>query len=190
MNAILQQRCRLIPTTVIHFIFIAITILLIEKNYVSSTKEIDAFVVGENPFDDWCSNHCHSFAQCSELFGDDHADLNLKLDTSFQTHHVLFHGDRVSKQSFETQFIFDISETLDTSPCRIHVRDIVPQAKTIKGQKEEEEINVNEGEIYSVLISFRLFPANVSDIRTLTFLVQDYDSKFYEGEVSTIYKIH
>lgn len=129
--------------------------------------------------DIWCEQNCHSLSKCLKVFGDDHADLRLRINFSVTHNDALgesltngnFFGNTISKQSFETQFVLDVSSSLSISPCRLYVVDLLP------------ETNGHFGEHKSVQVTFYLFPADTVNIRSLTMQVQKVDSVFYAGKV-------
>ena len=74
-------------------------------------------------YDPWCRDHCSSLRACNDLFGSDHIDLRVKTVGFSQLDGPgnsltgdLYHGDSVSKQTFQTQFVLDIAVALDVSP--------------------------------------------------------------------------
>mmetsp|Transcript_45456 Transcript_45456/g.54700 ORF Transcript_45456/g.54700 Transcript_45456/m.54700 type:complete len:726 (-) Transcript_45456:69-2246(-) len=130
------------------------------------------------PYDEWCAKECSSFDGCSSKFGKDHVDLRIKIDLSAvdgpgeHLNFASFLGDTISRQSFETQFIFDISTSLEISACRLFV------------------LNVEEGDIHysweaeTVIISFRMYPSDLNRIQMLTKQIQDPLSAIFRGKVT------
>ena len=158
------------------FFIILITILChnIECNSFDDPYHIEGLPDG---YDDWCKQNCRSFQECSNRYDDDFIDLRLKVNFSIDDgpgEHLIsgmFMGDTISRQSFETQFIFDISRALDISPCRIYMLNIEPG---------DTHFSWESG---SLLLSFRLFPADISKVRELTLQIQHSNSNFYKGKV-------
>jgi hypothetical protein len=78
--------------------------------------------------------------------------------------HQKYFGNTISRQSFETQFVLDVSSALETSPCRLHITGVSPE--------ESEQYWDSE----SVFITFRLFPVDSTLISALTKLIQESNS--------------
>ena len=146
----------------------------------SSENSVDGRVKGKPiPYDDWCQVNCDSLTSCKNKFGHNFIDLEVRNDFSISEETLLngiFLGDTISKQSFETQFIFDISRALSISPCRLYVIDAT---------FEEEGLSLNQDYIF---VTFRLFPVDHDLILDLTKQVQDHTSKVYDGHVGTTLK--
>lgn len=130
-------------------------------------------------FDSWCKEYCSSWETCNTVFGGNYVDLRLRvgyaIDDGPGRHSLLdkYFGNTISRQSFETQFILDVSSTIPGfSPCHIHVTNVSPE-----GNDKYWDAN-------SVLITFRLFPADANVVATLTRLIQDSNSILYEGHVT------
>ena len=81
-------------------------------------------------------------------------------------------GDTIALQSFKTQFVIDIAGALSESVCRFYVTDVSAGA------------SYHTWEVETVLVSFRLFPADSALIQEFTRQVQFPDSQLYQGEVS------
>jgi len=84
----------------------------------------------------------------------------------------VFLGDTVSRQTFDTQFVLDVSSALGVSPCRVYVVGIA------RGDVH------HSWEARTVLVGFRIYPSDVRAVHSLTLQVQDPGSKIYEGEVT------
>jgi hypothetical protein len=73
--------------------------------------------------------------------------------------HLVFEkyfGDLVNRQIFETQFILDISSSLETSPCRIYVIDIYRKGNGAHWDSE------------NAFITLRIFPIDPEAVANLT----------------------
>ena len=160
---------------------IVIVLLLLFGRIASATAKGDnPEIVKTTPqyFDGWCQEHCSSWDTCNNVFGSNHADLRLRVSFPIDEgpgRHLIqdkYFGSAISRQSFDTQFVLDISTALGTSPCRLHVRDVFPEGTT----------NYWDGE--SVFITFRLFPADTNLVATLTRLIQEPNSALYHGHVT------
>ena len=133
-------------------------------------------------YDAWCDSNCASHQQCLGLFGKDYVDLRIRSKFSSlkgpgeSLVRNKYLGDTISKQSFETQFILDLSSSLSISPCRIYIITISPE-------KDEQSWDPN-----NVFITFRLFLIDVAEIRNLTVQIQDPLSTFNRGQVSYVYQ--
>jgi hypothetical protein len=155
--------------------FSALFLFLIGNSCCSSENSVHERVEGNpSPYDEWCRVNCDSSVSCYEKFGDNFIDLRVRNDFSISEDTLLnglFLGDTISKQSFETQFIFDISRALLISPCRLYVIDA-----TLEG----DGLSLNQDCIF---VTFRLFPVDHDLILDLTKQVQDHTSKIYDGHV-------
>ena len=127
--------------------------------------------------DDWCEQNCNSLNSCNELYQSN--SIGLRLRVRFPIDNVGSHliQDKylvttVSRQSFETQFILDLANATNTSPCRLYVLDVFPEGTDNYWDNE------------SVFISFRLFPADASFIAELTRQIQQPNSALYDGHVT------
>ena len=159
--------------------YLIFPLLLVIFNFLSCNSFDDPYHVEGIPdgYDAWCKENCRSFRECSDKFGHDFIDLRIKVN--FSIHNGpgqsfisgVFMGDTISRQSFQSQFIFDVSNALDISPCRLYVLNI----ESAKDHFSSEHSHV--------LISFRFFPADIHKLRTLTMQIQKPDSKFYTGKV-------
>lgn len=126
--------------------------------------------------DGWCiANNCFSIETCQEKFQNNYVDLQIQTNHSIRDgpgQHLIydgpFMGETISRQSFITQFVLDISETtLGISPCKVHVLDIATVRRDFK----------------SVRISFRLYDVVHEEIHELTRQIQNQNSSFYTGKV-------
>jgi hypothetical protein len=133
--------------------------------------------------DSWCTQQCDSHSTCLERFGHNYVDLQLQLrfnQTILQRYgqtleYGIYLGETISQQSFETQFIVDISSALKHSPCRMYVIQIEP----LYHDEDKKEENV-----YTLLlVSFRWISVDIEAIRILTRLVQEPESSIYQGQV-------
>ena len=132
--------------------------------------------------DKWCENVCNSQSSCSGVFHNDTLALQIRtrhsvLDGPGQ--HLFQNkvfGDTIARQNFDTQFILDISKTLDVSPCKVYVKDAVA---------EEDPLGLS-WDVDHVLVSFQLFDTSIDKIKDLTKQSQDKLSLLYQGKVSWI----
>ena len=149
---------------------------LISNSLCSLENGINEFINDTPiPYDDWCRDHCDSPISCNAEFGDNYVDLTVRNDFSISQGTLLngmFLGDAISRQSFETQFIFDISKALSISPCRLYIVDTA---------FERDGLSLNPD---CVFVTFRLYPVDHKIIFNLTEQVQDYSSNIYDGHVS------
>jgi len=137
------------------------------------------YVEGEpiKGYDEWCQENCRSFRECSELYGDDYIDLRIKINSNHLDppgEHLIvgvYLGDTISRQSFETQFIFDVSDSLKISPCRLHVLSVKMDNQNFVGKAA------------SLIVTFRIYPADVNNLRILTKQIQTETSEFHKGKV-------
>jgi len=127
--------------------------------------------------DEWCEQNCNSLNSCNELFQTNSVDLHLRV--RFPIDNVGSHliqdkhlGTTISHQSFNTQFILDIANAANTSPCRLYVQDVFPEGDD------------NYWDSESVFVSFRLFPADASFVAELTRQMQQPESALYDGHVT------
>lgn len=129
--------------------------------------------------DEWCITHdCFSIETCQETFQNNYVDLQIQTNHSIRDgpgQHLIydgpFMGETISRQSFITQFVLDISETtLGISPCKVHVLDIATVRRDFK----------------NVRISFRLYDVVHEEIHELTRQIQNQNSLFYTGKVLDI----
>ncbi len=129
-----------------------------------------------NQHDLWCQSNCFSIESCDERFGDNFVDLQIQTNHSILDgpgQHLIYDstymGSTISKQTFETQFVIDISETsLGISPCKVHMLNISSVGRDYK----------------NVLIEFRLYEVLHEEIFSLTRQIQNYSSIYYSGKVS------
>lgn len=129
--------------------------------------------------DSWCAENCSDFKACSEKFQDDFVDLQVnilkqklshqeKYDTLFwDLLDGVYFGNTIARQTFETQFILDVSTTIGVSPCRLYIRNIYPMTDFDIG---------HVGDI-PLIVTFRFYPAEVKYIKKLTKAIQEYDSR-------------
>ena len=139
-----------------------------------------SFVTGINipQHDQWCGDNCFNVETCNERFQSDYIDLQIRTRHSIKDgpgQHLIyngrFQGTTIARQSFETQFVKDISETtLGISPCKVHILDISSVGRDFN----------------SVLIIFRLYEIVHDEIHDLTRQIQNHKSLFYSGKVSDV----
>ena len=128
-------------------------------------------------YDQWCKSNCFSIESCDETFQDDFVDLQVQTNHSILDgpgHHLIYDstylGLTISKQTFETQFVMDISETsLGISPCKVYMLDM-------------ESVG---GDHKNLLIKFRIYEVVHDEIFSLTRQVQNHSSLYYSGRVSS-----
>lgn len=129
-------------------------------------------------YDDWCEANCSSLVECNDQHGQNHVDLRIRVSFPIGDgpgrHLVLgkYFGNTINRQSFETQFIFDIAAALETSPCRVYVLDVIPEGTGAYWDSD------------NVFVTFRLFPLDADAVASLTKQIQQPDSPFYEGKVT------
>jgi hypothetical protein len=134
--------------------------------------------------DGWCRKFCESRIACENLFGDDHMGVLLKTRFSMldgpgeHLFHGRLFGNTVTRQSFKTQFVLDVSYALQISPCKVYVVDISPEQ--YKGKEGEP----SWWDVDNVLISFKFFNTTVDHLKELTRQVQEMGSQIYQGQVS------
>ena len=128
--------------------------------------------------DSFCQDTCWSLEHCNQLFPSNKIDLQMKIDYSKWNgpgQHLVFGvnlGDTIARQSFDTQFVLDLSTTLNVSNCQLYVTDVVP-GSTHHSHKSN-----------NVIVKFRFFPANSERVMELTRQVTDPDSDLYNGFVT------
>lgn len=131
------------------------------------------FMLRQN--DQWCQTECSSIQTCNKRFQNNYVDLQIQTSHSILDgpgQHLIYDdtylGITLSKQSFETQFVMDISKTsLGVSPCKIYVLDILSVGKDFK----------------NVMIVFRIYQVVIDEIYDLTKQIQNRSSLFYNGKV-------
>lgn len=141
-----------------------------------------ALSVATNPayFDDWCEEWCSSWKECNDIFDSNYVDLRLRIRLSIYDgpgKHLIqdkYFGTTISRQSFETQFVLDVATALETSPCRLHITSVFPEG------------DANYWDTESVFVAFRLFPADASLVAALTTLIQEPNSRLYDGQVTRV----
>lgn len=148
--------------------------------YVCTYTTVAASPVQTTPnyHDEWCESNCSSLAECDEKYGQDHVDLQIQvrfpIDDGPGRHLVFgkYFGNTINRQTFETQFIFDIATSLDTSPCRIYVIAVFPNRNDAYWDSE------------NVFVKFRLFPLDADAVTSLTKQIQVPDSRMYQGKIT------
>ena len=177
MNKIGFERVLVFALLIVTFV---INGFLTEGQSINSTHD-DAIVLDmPRGHDDWCRQYCHSNEQCTNMFKGDHLDLKVKARYSILDgpgEHLFtgkLFGNTISRQSFETQFVLDISFALDISPCKVYVTDFTA----------EEDSDGIAWDTDNVHISFRLFNTTIGHVKELTRQVQEIKSAIYEGRVS------
>jgi hypothetical protein len=83
-------------------------------------------------------------------------------------------GNTIARETFDTQFIIDISNALDISPCKLYVKEVA----------EEDDSDGISWDVGHVFISFQLFNTSFDKVQELTRQSQDKLSTLYKGEVS------
>jgi hypothetical protein len=125
--------------------------------------------------DPWCRDNCSSLGACQDRFGFDFVHLKVRtagfsnLDGSLTG--AIYHGDSVSRQTFETQLILDVASALGVSPCRLHIASVAP---------EKRKASAVDSEIDSVYVALRLFPSDQEAVRNLTAQIQDPSSAIFQ----------
>jgi len=156
-------------------IFTSLLLLLVSTTQAAITSNA---ITTTPPFSDtWCEQNCNSLSSCNELFQTNSVDLRLRV--RFPIDNVGSHlikdkhlGTTISRQSFDTQFILDVANATNTSPCRLYVQDVFPEGTD------------NYWDSENVFISFRLFPADASFVAQLTRQIQQPNSALYDGHVT------
>lgn len=135
-------------------------------------------------YDDWCRKYCSSHYECYNKFQHDYVDLQAKIQiSSMGTPGVhLFQGQAfeksITRQTFETQFIFDISHAVNITPCKVYITDVFPDDGTHSSGYASSPWNVD-----NVVVSFQLFNTSTYSIKELTKQAQDPMSLLYRGQV-------
>ena len=156
----------------------SLLLLLGAGNITDSSSSTTGVTTTPSYFDAWCEEWCSSWDDCNEIFGSNYVDLRLRVRFTLDDgpgrhlmHHKYF-GNTISRQSFETQFVLDVSSALETSPCRLHITSVSAEG----GEKYWDS--------ESVFITFRLFPVNSTLVSALTKLIQEPNSTLYDGHVT------
>ncbi len=142
-----------------------------------------------NGRDEWCRRFCENIFACESIFGNDHVDLLLKTKYSMfdgpgeHLFHGRLFGNTVTRQSFDTQFVLDVSYALQISPCKIYVKEVFPEQQT------GMESGSSRWDVDNVLISFRFYNTTTDHLKELTRQVQEDDSDIYQGRVRAIFRI-
>ena len=165
---------------VISYLIIILLGNIVQKSKCDNIVDDARFDVEGLPkgYDEWCKVWCSSFFQCADLFADDYIDLRLLTDFSAldgpgkSLTSNIFMGDTISRQTFETQFVLDISIALVLSPCQVYVISVSPEEDSQSWDSER------------VFVNFRMFPVDVNKVRSLTQQVQNMDSVLYSGIVT------
>jgi hypothetical protein len=106
-------------------------LLLLGAGNIPDSSSSTTGVTTTPPYiDAWCEEWCSSWDDCNEIFGSNYVDLRLRVRFTLDDgpgrhlmHHKYF-GNTISRQSFETQFVLDVSSALETSPCRLHITSV------------------------------------------------------------------
>jgi hypothetical protein len=119
-----------------------------------------------------------SYSSCNDIFHNDYIDLQAKLELpkSYEEsgNHLFLdgktYGDTITRQTFDTQFIFDIASAMNTTSCKVYVIDVLSETR-------------HTSKINKVVVVFRLFNTSSYDIKELT--KQGYDSSSFlrQGKV-------
>ena len=151
--------------------------LLVFSSLSTTHASSKSFIPGTRipQHDQWCKDNCFNIETCNETFQSNYVDLQIQTSHSIRDgpgQHLIydntFLGTTISKQSFVTQFVLDISETtLGISPCKVHVLDILSSG----------------GDFKNVVIVFRLYEIIHDEIHDLTRQIQNRTSLFYTGKV-------
>lgn len=129
--------------------------------------------------DIFCINNCSTFSECTDMFPKGFVELRIKLDFPTSTRKPskslitgIFLGESIGVQHFKTQFVIDVSNALNISPCRTYVESV------------ELGINHREWDEDTVLVTFRLFIDGFDVVQKLTQQLQIPTSKIYQGNVT------
>lgn len=143
----------------------------------SLATNADHFITGTDipQHDQWCKDNCFDILTCQQRFQKNYIDLQIQTRHSIRDgpgQHLMydgaFFGKTISRQSFDTQFVIDISETtLGISPCKVHILDVL----SIRDDFEQ------------VVVIFRLYDVLQDEIHELTRQIQNRTSLFYTGKV-------
>jgi len=136
-------------------------------------------------YDSWCIHQCATLTTCLERFGQSYVDLQLQLRFNQIILHrygqtleyEIYMGETISQQTFEKQFVWDLSSAIGISPCRIYVTNIEPKYHSDNDETKSFTL---------LIVSFRWISVEIEAIRLLTSLVQEPDSSIYQGQVSLI----
>lgn len=133
------------------------------------------------PFhDEWCDTVCATRQTCVSKFGNDtlHLKLKAKYSISDGPGKHLFkgkkYGQEITRRTFDTQFILDISNALEISPCKIYVSEV--------SSANNDKLSPYLDPEY-VIIDFQLFDVSLPLVQELTRQGQDMSSILYQGEV-------
>jgi hypothetical protein len=101
---------------------------------IATSSTADNIILTPSFFDSWCEEFCSSWETCNAFFGNNYVDLLLRvgfaIDDGPGRHLILgkYFGNTISRQSFDTQFVLDLSSALHGfSPCHIHVTNVSPE---------------------------------------------------------------
>ena len=152
--------------------FLSILLLLVGVSAdaeSSSTK--NAVTLTPPYFDECCETFCSNRSHCEELFGHDFVDLRLRVRVPIDDggRYLMpgkYWGPTISRQSLDTQFVFDIANALNISPCQMYVIDIFPEGVD------------NYWDSDKAFVQFRLFPADASAVAELTKQIQEPNSLY------------
>jgi len=168
--------CLLVLSTAFQFTTSELLVSSNEFDHVSERYYLNA----PPDHDEWCKDVCNSRTSCSRIFHNDTLDLRVKtrfsaLDGPGQ--HLFpnnMFGNTIARETFDTQFVMDISNALDISPCKVYVTEVV---------SEQDPLGLS-WDMDHVFVSFQFFNTSIDNVQELTRQSQNKSSKLYEGEVS------
>ena len=152
-----------------------VLLLLLLLHPSPAVGEITGLPVSPDPF---CTTQCSSLKKCQQLFQSDSVTLQVKVSSSMLDGpgstliKHLFLGDVISLQTFDTQFVLDVTRALGISVCRVYVLDVSPG------------VSHHDWFASSALVTFALFPAAASDVVELTRQIQFPGEKIFDGNVT------
>lgn len=132
-------------------------------------------------YDEWCDAVCTTRQTCATKFGNDTLHLKIKAEYPILDgpgKHLFRekkYGQEITRRTFDTQFVLDISNALEISPCKIYVSEVSPADNEKLSPYLDHE---------HVIIDFQLFDVSLTLVQELTRQVQDMSSILYQGEVS------
>lgn len=156
-----------------------------EKDLTSSHIPLDGQSIFPPTYDDWCRKYCSSQNECYNKFQLDYIDLQVTIknptldEPGTHLFHGKFHGKSITRQTFDTQFIFDISSAVNITPCKVYIIDVLVLKDGIHTSKFSSSTWDNE----NILVSFQLFNISTTIIKELTKQAQNAESVLYSGKV-------
>ena len=160
--------------------FLSILLLLVGVSADAESSSTKKAVTLTPPyFDEWCETFCSNRSDCEQLFGHDFVDLRLRVRVPIDDggRYLMpgkYWGPTISRQSLDTQFVFDIANAIQISPCQMYVIDIFPEGVD------------NYWDSDKAFVQFRLFPADASAVAELTKQIQEPNSLLYNGHVVNV----